>query len=515
MVLWDLTQIRTEHTTHRESSYDREGGNHDFLEVDPHTPVTLADITGPAVITHIWFGMVAKWRELLLKFTWDNAEFPSIYVPFGDFFGLGHGIVNSYQSYLFSASTSNNNKFNQSCAFNSYAQMPFRERVVVELVNESEERICVWYYVDYESRPLEDLDNCGYFHAEFHRENPFGGWGPEVQENTPETDGVMNLGEDAWNNNYVILETKGTGQYVGCNLSVANLRGTVFVDYGHAGYSWWGEGDDMIWVDGYHWPPDLHGTGSEDYFNNAWGMQKNPYLRNGASIFEFDTGGYCTSYIQHIENPIRFTKEIKVTIEIGQANHLGNDISSVAYWYAQQPTPVAAPPPVEQRRPTLKRDRQWVTDPSNQITTKQVPLTEQMLQMKREAQRKTLKPYEKTIGELVETNSGTIELKEKFFQNPELFSLALGDILEDHLGQNVKLDVLNNEYWGALVSEDGKAVSLAVTGGYEILPLHDLLQPLVGQKVKIVVGQLLDQEKSSKSDANLLLRFSTGITFRD
>ena len=144
-----------------------------------------------------------------------------------------------------------------------------------------------WYYVDYEERPIEELANCGYFHAEFHRENPFGGWGPEIQENTPETDAIMNLGEDAWNNNYVLLETKGTGQYIGCNLSVANLRATKT----HG--SWWGEGDDMIWVDGYKWPPDLHGTGSEDYFNNAWGMQKNPYLRNGASIYEFDTGGYC------------------------------------------------------------------------------------------------------------------------------------------------------------------------------------------------------------------------------
>ena len=96
----------------------------------------------------------------------------------------------------------------------------------------------------------------------------------------------MNLGEDAWNNNYVLLETKGTGQYIGCNLSVANLPATK------THRSRWGEGDDMIWVDGYKWPPDLHGTGSEDYFNNAWGMQKNPYLRNGASIYEFDTGGY-------------------------------------------------------------------------------------------------------------------------------------------------------------------------------------------------------------------------------
>jgi hypothetical protein len=94
--------------------------------------------------------------------------------------------------------------------------------------------------------------------------------------------------------------------------------------------TWWGEGDDMIWVDGYKWPPDLHGTGSEDYLNQAWGMQPNAFLRNGTSIFERDTNGYQTSYVHHIENPVRFEREIKVTIEHGHGNHLANEMSSVA-----------------------------------------------------------------------------------------------------------------------------------------------------------------------------------------
>lgn len=60
---------------------------------------------------------------------------------------------------------------------------------------------------------------------------------------------------------------------------------------------WWGEGDHMIWVDGYKWPPDLHGTGSEDYLDQAWGVQDNAYLMNGSSIYEGITGGYQTSYV--------------------------------------------------------------------------------------------------------------------------------------------------------------------------------------------------------------------------
>ena len=74
-MLWELTQIHTQQTTHRVSSYDAQGGNHDFFEIDPQQTQLLADITGPAAITHIWFGTVLHWREILLKFTWDNANF--------------------------------------------------------------------------------------------------------------------------------------------------------------------------------------------------------------------------------------------------------------------------------------------------------------------------------------------------------------------------------------------------------------------------------------------------------
>jgi hypothetical protein len=103
---------------------------------------------------------------------------------------------------------------------------------------------------------------------------------------------------------YVILGTRDRGHYLGCNLSVTNFQGT-----------WWGEGDDMIWVDGCKWPPDLHGTGSEDYLNQAWVMQGNAFLRNGSAIRQDHAGGYQTSYVLHGENPVRFEKEIRVAIE--------------------------------------------------------------------------------------------------------------------------------------------------------------------------------------------------------
>ncbi len=357
--------------TARASSWDRSGRNADSWRIQPGETRVLADIEGPGCITHIWMTQSTHYRECLLRMTWDGARSPSVLVPLGDFFCLGHGIVNSYQSLLFSASTASNNRFGGGCALNCYLPMPFAERAVIELVNESKETHNQYFYVDYETYEESPPHGAGYFHAEFRRENPFGGWGHEIAVNTPEAD-IANKGRLAWDSNYVILDTRGRGHYVGCNLSVTNFQGT-----------WWGEGDDMIWVDGYKWPPDLHGTGSEDYLNQAWGMQRNAFLRNGSSIFEHDTGGYQTSYVFHLENPVRFQEEIRVTIEHGHGNHLCNEMSSVAYWYAEKPTRVAKVPPVARRAP-VRRDNhgEWLYDKSSQTTSKRVKLTRAMQTMK-------------------------------------------------------------------------------------------------------------------------------------
>ena len=368
--------------TKRISSCDKTGRNQDFWLIGPGETRVLAEIEGPGKITHIWMTQPRNYREVLLKITWDNADRPSVQCPLGDFFCLGHGIVNSFQSLLFSASTSNNNEFNMGCALNCYAPMPFRKQAKIELTNESREIGHIQYfYINYETFDSEEaMEGLGYFHAEFHRENPFGGWSHEIKVNTPEAN-VVNKESTAWENNYVILETKGRGHYIGCNLSITNFQGT-----------WWGEGDDMIWVDGYKWPPDLHGTGSEDYFNQAWGMQKNAFLRNGSSIYEADTGGYQTSYVFHLDNPVRFEREIKVTIEHGHGNHLCNEVSSVAYWYAEKPTRVRSPPPLEKRLPVLrdKIDHKWITDEERQVTTKTIEPNEEMLAMKKQWKAKQL-----------------------------------------------------------------------------------------------------------------------------
>lgn len=359
----------------RASSWNTSGANGDCWVVPAGEAAILADIEGPGCITHIWMTQIEHYRECLIKITFDNAEHPSVFCPLGDFFCLGHGMVNTFESMYFTASRSTDDRFADGCALNCYLPMPFKERAVVEIINQSGEQHMQFFYIDYEQYGKSLPQNAGYLHAEFRRVNLTGGWGPGLT--LVETGKAVNKEEQAYNHNYVILETEGRGHYIGCNLSVANFF------YPPDGDNWWGEGDDMIWVDGYKWPPDLHGTGTEDYFSQAWGTQPNCFLRNGSSIRTEPRrgfhGDFHTYYVFHVENPVHFKESIKVTIEHGHANSLSNDYSSVAYWYSDRPTKIAEPPSVEQRMPiAVDEDGGLVRVSADKLPGRQVRMTPQM-----------------------------------------------------------------------------------------------------------------------------------------
>lgn len=377
-LLSSLTRVKAARTL-RASSWDTSGRNADAWTIGAGETRVLADLEGPGCITHIWMTQTGEktFRNVLIKMYWDGERHPSVLVPLGDFFCLGHNLMNSFQSIPFTASahTSRHNRAGANVALNCYLQMPFNKSARIELANEGEDPYRQYFYIDYERYDAPLGSSAAYFHAQFRRENPCDGWGHEIRVNTPEAN-IVNRERQAWDGNYAILEAEGVGHYIGCNLSVTNFQGT-----------WWGEGDDMIWVDGYKWPPDLHGTGSEDYLNQAWGMQDNAFLMNGSSIYERNTGGYQTSYVFHLTNPVRFQKEIRVTIEHGHGNHLANEMSSVAYWYQLEPHKRFGVPSVKKRQPVERLGERhivdWQADRASQTPQKKPALNAEMKRMKR------------------------------------------------------------------------------------------------------------------------------------
>ena len=347
--LRDLPRLRNSRRK-RASSWDTSGGNDDRLTINPGESATLAEMKGAGCVNHIWVTVANEHmtrtpatlepdflRKILLKMYWDGEEEPSVLVPVGDFFGIGHARTTNFVSAPLQMSPEDGK------SFNSFFHMPFAEGARIEIVSELEsEKVFFYYYIDYEE--FDELEEgLGRFHAQWCRENPTDGVEQGSQTNREFQLTGENIGGEG---NYTILEAEGRGHYIGCVLNVHNLRETNQ-------WNWYGEGDDMIFIDGEAWPPSLHGTGTEDYFNTAWCPQQEysaPY--HGITLGGEDNwGGHISLYRFHVEDPITFENSIRVTIEHGHANKRSDDYSSVAYWYQSEPHKPFSILPVAQRIP--------------------------------------------------------------------------------------------------------------------------------------------------------------------
>ena len=274
---------------------------------------TLAEIAGPGAIQQIWMTPTGNWRFSILRFYWDGEKSPSVEVPVGDFFASGLGTYGQVSSLAVAV--------NPGSAFNCYWVMPFRKSARITLENLDEKEMVLYYQVTY---ALADLPgDAGYFHAQFRRANPH-----------------------AYKQDYTILEgVRGQGHYVGTHLT-----------WGVHNKGWWGEGEIKFFLDGDTEFPTICGTGTEDYFGGSYNFENQkskqyqefttPY--SGLSLVLRPDGVYQSQqrfslYRWHIADPIRFDRDLRVTIQTlgwrsgGRYLPLQDDISSVAYWYQQEP----------------------------------------------------------------------------------------------------------------------------------------------------------------------------------
>jgi hypothetical protein len=322
--------LQREGSRRRVSSYDRMGGNNDFVRIDPGQVCPVADLGGAGCITHIWmtcnelmWGKTQEFlRQVVLRMFWDGERQPSVEVPLGDFFGMGHGTTANFTSAALSMSPQDGRSLN--CFF----AMPFSDGARIEVRNEYKKTVKLYFYVDYESYD-ELSERYLRFHSQWRRCNPCPGIDPAGMTNEQFLHGGKNT---TGSGNYVILEAEGSGHYVGCHLDIHNLRQTREWD-------WYGEGDDMIFIDGDVWPPSLHGTGTEDYFNTAWCPTQTVCAPYHGIILAGDRNwaGKISLYRYHIEDPVMFRTSIRVTIEHGHGNRRSDDYSSTAYWYQTEP----------------------------------------------------------------------------------------------------------------------------------------------------------------------------------
>lgn len=302
--LKELSPIRARRLS--SSDEDWQNGNVDARSILRGETRLLGELEGPGVIQHLWFTVGTNdpfyARNLVLRIYWDGEERPSVEAPLGDFFAVGHALRRDVNSIPVSNST-----FGK--AYNCYWPMPFRESARLEIANESSDYdAAVYWNVDWGNLD-EVAENTPYFHARYRQEFPAKG------------------------GDYLFLDTEGAGYYVGTVYS-ARLRSP----------GWFGEGDERLYIDGEELP-SLRGTGTEDYFSQAWGFHQlhRPYY--GGSIIEgWQPGELISVYRWHWLDPIPFAESLRMTIEHKNfdfdlkegtisSRDRHDDLSSVAYWY--------------------------------------------------------------------------------------------------------------------------------------------------------------------------------------
>ena len=283
------------------------------IRIEPKQTFTLAEIEGPGAIQHIWMTITGHWRFSILRIYWDGETEPSVEVPAGDFFACGWGKYAQVSSLAMCV--------NPGSGLNCYWEMPFRKSCKITIENLDNNRITLYYQIDY---TLTDVpEDAAYFHAQFRRSNPL----PYKTVHTL-LDGV-----------------KGWGHYVG-----------TYIAWGVNNNGWWGEGEIKFFLDGDEKFPTICGTGTEDYFCGSYNFENRetrryqeyttPYA--GLSQVIRPDGLYNSQqrfglYRWHIMDPIRFEKDLRVTIQaLGWRNDrrylpLQDDISSVSFWYQAEP----------------------------------------------------------------------------------------------------------------------------------------------------------------------------------
>jgi hypothetical protein len=277
---------------------------------------TLGEIKGPGCIQQIWMTPTGNWRHSIIRFYWDDETEPSVECPVGDFFACGWGKYCQISSLPVCV--------NPGSAFNCYWQMPFRKKARITLENRDAKGMTLYYQVNY---TLTDVPkDAGYFHAQFRREAPLNQKGL-----------------------YTILDgVAGQGQYVG-----------TYLAWEVHSPGWWGEGEIKFFMDGDKEFPTICGTGTEDYFCGSYNFEtrgadgkrlytpfSTPYT-GLAQVLPPDQnevpGQRFGLYRWHIADPVRFEKDLKVTIQAlgwqsgGRYLPLEDDIASVGYWYQKEP----------------------------------------------------------------------------------------------------------------------------------------------------------------------------------
>lgn len=238
-------------------------------------------------------------RSTVLEIIFDGER--TIWSPIGDFYGTGYQI-RPYKTWY--------TEVDENGTLSCYWIMPFKKSAIVNLINYGDQTVNILKHKVF-------TDKYSWKRNSMH----FGAIWKELRE--VETGGSSRVnGDDKHVDvNYVTLN--GEGVYMGSGLTIFNT-----VD------SWWGEGDEKIWVDGESFPSFI-GTGTEDYFGYAWCRPEkfSHFLiaqPDGSGNFH---PGMSVNLRFHILDGIPFKSSIQFDLELWHWTKAIINYAPMSYWY--------------------------------------------------------------------------------------------------------------------------------------------------------------------------------------
>ncbi len=262
-------------------------------------------------------------RSTVLSVSFDGTQ--TVWVPVGEFFGTGYEMLD-HETWM--------NRSTEDGLMESFWIMPFQETCSLNFHNYGDETVKIKVTAglcSYQWKP-ESL----YFGATWH-----------------EYHHIKTRSErgDFFDVNYV--DIKGKGIYAGDQITLFNMADT-----------WWGEGDEKIFVDGEYFPSSF-GTGSEDYYGYAFGHPESfshPFISQPTGSGNFNPGLTVNIRLRSLD-AIPFTSSISSNIELWHWRATCIDYAMTAFYYTQASCSVNIKPDRESvRLPVAKSKDDFYSD---------------------------------------------------------------------------------------------------------------------------------------------------------
>ncbi|MFC2121871.1 glycoside hydrolase family 172 protein, partial [Bacteroidota bacterium] len=246
-------------------------------------------------------------RSTVISMEFDGQQ--TVWVPVGEFFGTGYKML-THKTWV--------NQTEEEGLMKSSYVMPYQEK-------------CRLVYFNYGKETIHLIGEIGLADYKWQANSMYFGacWHEYYHLKT--------RNKNDWFFDLNFVDIQGKGMYVGDQITLFNMANT-----------WWGEGDEKIFVDGEKFPSSI-GTGSEDYYGYAFGHPEpfsHPFISEPSGEGNFVPGLVINMRHRSLD-AIPFNSSISTNIEMWHWASTCVNYALTSYFYIQTPFEINIKPDIK------------------------------------------------------------------------------------------------------------------------------------------------------------------------